>query len=100
MLDRPPNGVPLAFLCRTLESVEQIEELEPRIVVAGHKRPDARDDDTATILGETETYIRDFDQTPSKSHSAQKLVDKVMVLHGDLGNPYTLWTAPQRAHDS
>jgi hypothetical protein len=25
----------------------------------------------------------------------QELVDKMMVLHGDLGNPYTLWTAAQ-----
>jgi hypothetical protein len=27
------------------------------------------------------------------SHSAHELVDKVMALHGDLGNPYTLWTS-------
>jgi glyoxylase-like metal-dependent hydrolase (beta-lactamase superfamily II) len=76
-----------------IASVEQIEELKPKIVVAGHKRPDARDDDPATILGDTKTYIRDFDQSLSESHSAQELVDKMMVLHGDLGNPYTLWTA-------
>jgi hypothetical protein len=23
------------------------------------------------------------------------LVDKMMALHGDLGNPYTLWTTAQ-----
>ena len=78
-----------------IASVEQIEALKPRIVVAGHKRPDARDDDPATILGATKTYVRDFDQALSESHSAQELVDKMMVLHGDLGNPYTLWTAAQ-----
>jgi glyoxylase-like metal-dependent hydrolase (beta-lactamase superfamily II) len=76
-----------------IASVEQIEALKPKIVVAGHKRPDARDDDTEAILGNTKTYIRDFDQSLSESHSAQELVDKMMVLHGDLGNPYTLWTA-------
>jgi glyoxylase-like metal-dependent hydrolase (beta-lactamase superfamily II) len=76
-------------------SVEQIEALEPEIVVASHKRPDARDDDPATILGNTKTYVRDFDQALSESHSAQELVDKMMVLHGNLGNPYTLWTAAQ-----
>jgi glyoxylase-like metal-dependent hydrolase (beta-lactamase superfamily II) len=78
-----------------IASVEQIEQLNPEIVVAGHKRPDARDDDPATILGNTKTYIRDFNQSLSESHSAQELVDKMMVLHGDLGNPYTLWTAAQ-----
>jgi hypothetical protein len=64
-------------------------------VVAGHKRPDARDDDPATILGDTKTYIRDFERSLSESHSPQVLVDRMMVLHGDLGNPYALWTAAQ-----
>jgi glyoxylase-like metal-dependent hydrolase (beta-lactamase superfamily II) len=58
-------------------------------------RPDARDDNPAAILGDTKTYIRDFNQSLAESHSAQELVDKMMVLHGDLGNPYTLWTAAQ-----
>jgi glyoxylase-like metal-dependent hydrolase (beta-lactamase superfamily II) len=78
-----------------IASIEQVEALKPKIVVAGHKRPDARDDDPATILGNTKTYIRDFDKSLSESHSAQELVDKMIVLHGDLGNPYTLWTAAQ-----
>jgi glyoxylase-like metal-dependent hydrolase (beta-lactamase superfamily II) len=78
-----------------IASVEQLEALKPEIVVASHKRPDARDDAPATILGDTKTYIRDFDQALAESHSAQELVDKMMVLHGDLGNPYTLWTAAQ-----
>ena len=57
--------------------------------------PDAGDDEPATILSDTKTYIRDFEQSLDESHSAQELVDKMMVLHGDLGNPYTLWTAAQ-----
>jgi glyoxylase-like metal-dependent hydrolase (beta-lactamase superfamily II) len=78
---------------RWIASVEQIEALKPKIVVAGHKRPDARDDDPAAILTGTKVYIRDFEQSLSESHSAQELVDKMMALHGALGNPYTLWTA-------
>ena len=57
--------------------------------------PDARDDDPATILGDTKAYIRDFDRSLAESHSPQELVDRMMVLHGELGNPYTLWTAAQ-----
>ena len=78
-----------------IASVEKIEALEPKIVVASHKRPDARDDNPAIILGNTKTYIRDFDRSLSESHSAQELVDAMMALHGGLGNPYTLWTAAQ-----
>lgn len=80
---------------RWIASVERIEALQPKIVVAGHKRPEARDDDPRTILGDTKTYIRDFNQSLSESGSAQELVDKMMVQHGGLGNPYTLWTAAQ-----
>src|SRR6185436_18722586 len=78
-----------------IASVERIEALEPKIVVAGHKRPDARDDEPAAILGNTKTYIRDFDRSLAESHSAQELVDRMMALHGGRGNPYTLWTAAQ-----
>jgi glyoxylase-like metal-dependent hydrolase (beta-lactamase superfamily II) len=82
-----------------IASVEKIEALRPKIVVAGYKRPDARDDDPTTILADTKTYIRDFDRSVAESHSAQELVDKMMVLYGDLGNPYTLWTAAQGVFD-
>ena len=58
-------------------------------------KPAARDDDPAAILGGTKTYIRDFDRSLAESHSAQELVDRMMVLHGGRGNPYTLWTAAQ-----
>ncbi len=78
-----------------IASVEQVEALDPAVVVASHKRPDAPDDDPAAVLGGTKTYIRDFDRSLPESHSAQELVDKMMALHGDLGNPYTLWTAAQ-----
>ena len=36
-----------------IASVEHIEALDPGIVVAGHKRPEARDDEPAAILGGT-----------------------------------------------
>jgi glyoxylase-like metal-dependent hydrolase (beta-lactamase superfamily II) len=78
-----------------IASVEQVEALDPRIVVVGHKRPDAPDDDPTAILGGTKAYLRDFERSLAGSHSAQALVDKMMAVHGDLGNPYTLWTAAQ-----
>jgi hypothetical protein len=54
-----------------IASVERIEALKPKIVIAGHKRPDARDDDPATILGHTKSYIRDpICSGPSSRQSA------------------------------
>jgi len=80
---------------RWIASLEQVEALDPRIVVAGHKRPDAPDDDPAAILGGTKAYLRDFERSLAGRHSAEGLVDKMMAVHGDLGNPYSLWTAAQ-----
>jgi len=75
-----------------IASGEQIEALDPAVVVASHTRPD---DGPRCRPRRHKTYIRDFDQSLSESHSAQELVDKMTALHGDLGNPYTLWTAAQ-----
>ena len=43
-----------------LASIAKVAELEPRIVVAGHKRPELPDDDLAASVGFTRDYIRDF----------------------------------------
>ena len=76
-----------------LASLDRIAALDPRIVVAGHKAPDARDDDPQAILAATKTYIRDFDRLVTKSAAPKELIDKMMQLHGERGNPYTLWAA-------
>jgi glyoxylase-like metal-dependent hydrolase (beta-lactamase superfamily II) len=76
-----------------IASLDTIAALNPKIVVAGHKAPDARDDDPPAILSATKTYIRDFDKLVTESRTPQELIDKMMQLHGERGNPYTLWTA-------
>ena len=44
-----------------LASIAKVAELEPRLVVAGHKRPELPDDDdVAASVGATGAYIRDF----------------------------------------
>jgi glyoxylase-like metal-dependent hydrolase (beta-lactamase superfamily II) len=80
---------------RWIASIEQVEALAPKILVAGHKDPNARDDDPAAIVAGTKTYIRDFERSLDQSHSPQELVDKMMALHGGLGNPHTLWITAQ-----
>lgn len=78
-----------------IASLDKIAALNPKIVVAGHKAPDARDDDPEAILTATKTYIRDFDKAVTESRTPQELIDKMMQLHGERGNPYTLWTAAE-----
>ncbi len=76
-----------------IASLDTIADLNPKIVVAGHKNPATRDDDPEAILTATKTYIRDFDKAVTESRSPQELIDTMMQLHGERGNPYTLWTA-------
>jgi hypothetical protein len=65
--------------------------------VAGHKDPNARDDDPDAILSATKAYIRDFNKAVRQSRSPQAL--PMMRLHGERGNPWTLWTAADGVKD-
>jgi glyoxylase-like metal-dependent hydrolase (beta-lactamase superfamily II) len=76
-----------------IASLDRIAALNPRIIVAGHKAPHARDDDPHAILIATKTYIRDFDRLVTESATPKDLINKMMLLHGERGNPYTLWIA-------
>jgi glyoxylase-like metal-dependent hydrolase (beta-lactamase superfamily II) len=78
---------------RWIASLDTIAALNPKIVVAGHKAPDARDDDPEAILTATKAYIRNFDAFVTESRTPQELIDKMMQRHGERGNPYTLWAA-------
>lgn len=76
-----------------LAALDVIAALEPKTLVAGHKDPSARDDDPPAILDATRTYIGDFDAAVAESSTEQELIEKMMRLHGERGNPYTLWVA-------
>lgn len=78
---------------RWIASLDAIGALNPKIVVAGHKDPNAADDDPEAILSATKTYIRDFDNAVAQSATPEELIGTMMRLHGERGNPYTLWTA-------
>lgn len=80
-----------------LASIDQVEALGPKLLVAGHMDPNARYDDPVSIYVGTRAYIRDFEQALAESNSAQELVDEMMALHGDLGNPHTLWASAAAA---
>jgi hypothetical protein len=72
-----------------IASVEQIEALKPNIVVAGHTRPNVRDDDPATILGATKTYIRDFDTSLSESRPTRTCKLREVMATRSMFNPPT-----------
>jgi glyoxylase-like metal-dependent hydrolase (beta-lactamase superfamily II) len=52
-----------------ISALNKIESLNPRTVIAGHKRPGT--DDDPWIIEETRQYIRDFDRLAESSKTAR-----------------------------
>ena len=73
-----------------LAALDKIESLNPRAVVASHKRPE--NEDNPKIIEETRKYIRDFDRLVKSTHTAQELYDKMLALYPNRVNPgWALW---------
>jgi hypothetical protein len=76
-------------------ALDKIESLNPRAVVAAHKRPE--NEDNPRIVEETRQYIRDFDRLAETTRTAQELYDKMLQIYPNRVNPgWALWS-PARA---
>ena len=73
-----------------IESVDRIEALGARTIIAGHKQPDASDNDLETILDGTRSYIRDYRDAVAASSSAREVVEIMKNQYPDYGNLTTL----------
>ena len=73
-----------------ISSVDAVERLSPRAVVAGHKKAGAPDDNVAEILDGTRTYIRDFAAVAESAGSARDIVNAMRERYPDHGNVTTL----------
>jgi glyoxylase-like metal-dependent hydrolase (beta-lactamase superfamily II) len=75
-----------------ISALDKIESLNPRAVVASHKRPE--NDDKARIIEQTRQYIRDFDRLAEKTRTAQELYDEMLELYPNRVNPgWALWSS-------
>jgi glyoxylase-like metal-dependent hydrolase (beta-lactamase superfamily II) len=75
-----------------ISALDKIESLNPRAVVASHKRP--KNDDKPRIIEETRQYIRDFDRLAENTATAQELYDKMLELYPNRVNPgWALWSS-------
>lgn len=76
-----------------IDSINRIEALGPKTIIAGHRDPDASDDDARRILDQSRQYIADFDHAVSQAETPAEVVGAMLRSYGNLGNPYTLHTA-------
>jgi glyoxylase-like metal-dependent hydrolase (beta-lactamase superfamily II) len=72
-----------------IHALDELEALEPRAAVAGHKVPD-NDDDPGNIAA-TRQYLRDFIRLNEATDSPRELFDAMIELYPDLVNPGSLW---------
>jgi glyoxylase-like metal-dependent hydrolase (beta-lactamase superfamily II) len=72
-----------------ISALDTIEELKPRAVIAGHKKPEK--DDGPRIIEETRQYIRDFERVAEMTTTARELYNKMLELYPDRANPGSLW---------
>jgi len=75
-----------------ISALDKIESLNPRTVIASHKRPS--NDDNPQIIEETRQYIRDFNRSAETTTTAQELYNKMLGLYPNRVNPdWALWSS-------
>ena len=75
-----------------IAALDKIESLNPRAVVASHKRPE--NDDNPAIIEQTRQYIRDFDRLAASTTTARELYEKMLELYPNRVNPgWALWSS-------
>jgi len=78
-----------------IATLDKLEALKPKAVVAGHKVPE--NDDDPRIIGETRQYLRDFDRLNTATAEARQLYDAMFELYPERVNPGSLWGAANTA---
>src|SRR6266853_284333 len=78
-----------------ISTLDKLESLKPKTVVAGHKVPE--NDDDPRIVGETRQYLRDFNRLNAATATARELYDAMLEIHPDRVNPGSLWGAANTA---
>jgi glyoxylase-like metal-dependent hydrolase (beta-lactamase superfamily II) len=76
-----------------VRALDAVAALEADIIIAGHRSPQAPDDDARRQIGECRRYIADFEAALERSTAPAELIDRMTAAYQDLANPYTLWVA-------
>ncbi|NQD89509.1 MBL fold metallo-hydrolase [Paenarthrobacter sp. CM16] len=80
-----------------LGSVDVVESLKPRKIVAGHRRPDGDDYAVDTMIQQTRSYIKEFSSAYETAKDAEDLIGIMSAKFPHHGN---LWTLAFSAHSA
>lgn len=73
-----------------LDTVEVVEKLNPRVIVAGHRPPDGDDHAVHDMLTQTRSYIKDFAAAYEVAKTAEDLVETMTAKYPSHRNLWTL----------
>lgn len=76
-----------------MRALDTVAAVEADTLIAGHRNPQAPDDDARRQISESRRYIADFEAALERSSSPAELIDRMTAAYPDLANPYTLWVA-------
>jgi glyoxylase-like metal-dependent hydrolase (beta-lactamase superfamily II) len=82
-----------------LETVDLVEKLKPRMIVAGHRRPDGDDYATDTMIAQTRAYIQQFAAAYQIAKDAEDLIAIMTEKFPHHGNLWTLWFSAMNAFE-
>jgi glyoxylase-like metal-dependent hydrolase (beta-lactamase superfamily II) len=78
-----------------ISTLDKLEALNPKAVIAGHKVPE--NDDDPRIIAETRQYLRDFNRLNAATTTARELYDAMLKVYPYRVNPGSLWGAANAA---
>src|SRR6266481_3391339 len=74
-----------------ISTLDKLEALKPKAVIAGHKVPE--NDDDPRNIAETRQYLHDFNRLNTATSTARELYDAMLEIYPDRVNPGSLWSA-------
>jgi glyoxylase-like metal-dependent hydrolase (beta-lactamase superfamily II) len=81
--------------CEWIATLDRLEALNPRAVIAGHKIPE--NEDAPRIMAETRQYLRDFNRLDEATTTVRELYDAMLELYPNRVNPGSLWGGAKAA---
>jgi glyoxylase-like metal-dependent hydrolase (beta-lactamase superfamily II) len=78
-----------------VSTLDKLEALKPRVVVAGHKVPE--NSDAPSTIDDTRRYLLDFNRMDAATTSARELYDRMYELYPNRINPGSIWNAANTA---
>jgi glyoxylase-like metal-dependent hydrolase (beta-lactamase superfamily II) len=85
-------------LAEWFDALDTLDDLHPRTVVAGHKRPDAADDPSS--IEATRGYLRDWEAADRGTDDAVQLYQAMLDRYPNLINRAMLWHSAEAAKRS